>query len=134
MPAHLMVRNMASVLCMPLVACLDAFGLLDATYGLQTEIRVCLPWFIEPEIVHWRGARYSVGASRRPLMRRRGTPGRAGQVRALHMDRNIGICHPAKPGVAQVVAAETLVAELGDHFISVRRRAARLCCQPACAA
>jgi len=36
------------------------------------------------------------------------------------MDWNTGIGYPGKPGAAQVVAAEMLAAELGDHFIAVR--------------
>jgi hypothetical protein len=84
---------------------------------------------VEPELVHWRGARYSVGAYRCPLLadvgRLQGWPG-AGKT-ALHKDRDTGIGHPGKLREAQVVAAEMLVAELGDHFISVRRVAQHGC-------
>jgi hypothetical protein len=36
-----------------------------------------------------------------------------------HMDRDTGIGHPSKGGVAEVVTAQMLVAELGDDLVPV---------------
>jgi hypothetical protein len=38
-----------------------------------------------------------------------------------HADRDTSVGHPGKPGVPQVVTAQMLIAELGDHLIPMGR-------------